>query len=166
MSARRRQIAGPPVRSATAVWTAVAELVHDTLAPAGAIDANLARDAVMDVIAIGRVLVSGGHLEHSGLTLIADPLRLDITVVSGTDATTLSENLNTVPGAASATEWILHLPASGAVGGWVVDAVATSPNLASEPPPVVKEAAALPTPSSGGEIDAGALARLLGNEDQ
>ena len=72
----------------------------------------------MDVIAVGRVLVSGGHLDDGGLTLVADPLRLDIAVVSGTDATTLNENLNTVPGAATATGWRLHLPAPASVGGW------------------------------------------------
>lgn len=164
MSARRRQIAGPPVRSATAVWTAVADLVRDTLAPAVEIDANLAHDVVMDVIAVGRVLVSGGHLDDSGLTLVADPLRLDIAVVSGTDATTLNENLNTVPGAATATAWRLHLPAPASVGSWVADAVANSTNLTVDAPPVLKEAVSASTPSGPGEIDAVALAQLLGED--
>jgi len=148
------------------VWTAIAELVRDTLAPAKAIDANLAHDAVMGVIGVGRVLVSGGHLDHGELTLIADPLRLDITVVSGTDATTLSENLNTVPGAASATGWTLHLPTPGSVGGWVADAVANSTNLTVEAPPVLKEAAGVSASSNAGEFDAVALARLLGEDRQ
>jgi hypothetical protein len=165
VSARRRQIAGPPERSASAVWTTIADLVRDTLAPASEIDEAAARDEVMSIIGVARALISAGHLEHEPLTLIADPLRLDITVVSGTAATTLHENLNTVPGAATATDWTIHLPAAGAMAEWISGAVADSAHLTTEPPPVLKESAALAASSASGDFDAAALARLLGEED-
>ncbi len=163
MSARRRQIAGPPERSASEVWTAIADLVGDTLAPASEIDEAAARDEVMGIIGVGRALVSAGHFEHEPLTLMADPLRLDITIVSGTAATTLHENLNTV--AATATDWTIHLPAEGAMAAWISDAVADSTHLTTEPPPVLRESAALATSAGSGDFDAAALARLLGKED-
>lgn len=147
------------------MWTTIADLVRDTVAPASEIDEAAARDEVMGIIGVGRALVSAGHLEHEPLTLIADPLRLDITVVSGTAATTLHENLNTVPGAASATDWTIHLPAAGAMAGWISDAVADSTHLTTEPPPVLREAAALTASAASGDFDAAALARLLGEED-
>ncbi len=165
MSARRRQIAGPPGRSASEVWTAIADLVRDTLAPASEIDEAAARDEVMGIIGVGRALVSAGHFEHEPLTLMADPLRLDITIVSGTAATRLHENLNTVPGAATATDWTIHLPAEGAMAAWISDAVADSTHLTTEPPPVLRESAALATSAGSGDFDAAALARLLGKED-
>jgi len=96
---------------------------------------------------------------------MADPLRLDITIVSGTAATTLRENLNAVPGAASATDWRIHVPAEGAMAGWISDAVADSTRLTTEPPPVLRESAALATSAASGDFDAAALARLLGGED-
>jgi hypothetical protein len=146
------------------VWTTVAELVRDTLAPAAEIDESDAHETVMAVLDVGRVLVSAGHLDHEALTLIAGPLRLEITVVSGTDATTLSENLNTVPGAASASDWTLYFPTPESVGEWVADAVAVSPRLKAEGPPALKESAQAAV-SGSSDIDAAALARLLG-EDQ
>jgi hypothetical protein len=165
VSERRRQIAGPPIRSASAVWTTIADLVRDTLAPASEIDEAAARAQVMSVMGVGRALVSAGHLEPEPLTLIASPLRLDITVVSGTAATTLHENLNIVPGAATATDWVIHVPAAGAMAGWISDAVADSAHLTTEPPPVLRESAALTASPASGDFDAAALSRLLGEED-
>ena len=44
------------------------------------------------------------------LVLVAGELWLEITAVSGSAALSLEENLNPVPGAASASDWMLHVP--------------------------------------------------------
>lgn len=162
MSARHRQIAGPPVRSATQTWITIADLVRDTIKPAQQLDAEDARGVVMGAMSVGRVLVSGGHLADGGLVLVAGGLRLELTVVSGTAATTLKENLNTVPGAASAGDWTLYLPAPDLVAGWVADAVKTSAHLSDEVPPDEAEEQSRSVAASESGFDEDALTRLMG----
>jgi hypothetical protein len=142
------------------VWITIADLVRETLSPAQQIDADAARTVVMGAIGVGRVLVSGGHLADGRLVLAAGPLRLEITVVSGTAAIDTQENLNVVPGAASADDWTLHLPAPELIATWVADAVAGSDHLSDEPAPAETSARTAVAASESG-IDAAALSRLL-----
>ena len=51
------------------------------------------------------MLVAGGHLDKHALVVVADPVYLNITTVSGIAATNLDEDLGPVPGGATSTEW-------------------------------------------------------------
>ncbi len=82
----------------------------------------------------GRMLIAAGHLESAPLILVAGDLRLEITTVSGDQAFSLEENLNPVPGGATATEWTVHLPSDGPLGTAVRDVVAASEHLSGDLP--------------------------------
>ena len=85
---------------------------------------------------LGPALIAGGHLESDGLVLVDDGLYLEVLVVTADAATKVTENLNPVPGGASATSrWMLYLPQGGPLVSFVADAVKTSRHLSAGPPP-------------------------------
>src|SRR4051794_38112613 len=98
------------MRTAAEAWNAIRALIGDTLLRSSSIQrADI--DAALEPIAqVARMLISAGHLEKSPLVLVANELQLEIGTVSGGEALTMEENLNPVPGAASASDWTLHLP--------------------------------------------------------
>jgi hypothetical protein len=101
----------------------------------------------MDQLApAGLALVSSGYLATSPLVLIADPLRLEIKTVDGVESFDAleSESLNPVPGGATATSWMIYLPAPVGFEALVTECVKTSGHTSSDKPPaepVTKETA-------------------------
>lgn len=161
VSVRHRAIAGAPERSATAVSDLVVEMLIETLAPAAALDCEVVTRELDAVRGATRMLVAGKHLGAQGLVLRADPLRLEITVVTGDKAASVHENLGKVVGAASATDWMLHLPAPTPIGDWIADAVRALDHVTIDAAPAVIEAAAAPAVQAA-DIDIAALREATG----
>jgi len=132
---RHRQIAASPERAASETWDIIAQLVLVTLERSPSI---LAAEviAAMDAAApVGRLLIAGGHLDHHPLILVADPVYLSISTVSGTGAARAAadENLDPVPGGASAETWSIHLPTPEPLSHLVKEAASKSEHLTIEP---------------------------------
>lgn len=159
---RHKTIAGSPVRSTTTTWTTISTLVVNALDRSPMI----CRDAVEKVFetaaGLGRQLVAGGHLERHDLVVVAAPVHLAIRTTSGAAAINLDENLNPVPGGASATEWMVYLPTPDPLGQTVRELADRVAHLSAEPAPADIATSAAPTNGHGAAIDLAAVARRLG----
>lgn len=133
---RRRHIAGPPQRTASAAWDVLFQLVKDTLNRSQHVSVDDVRQALAPLQGLGPALVAGGHLETSPVTLVSNDLNVAITVVTGTAAFAVDENLDPVPGGANATaDWALYLPSPGPLASVVAAAASQSSHLSTEVPP-------------------------------
>ncbi len=152
---RRREIACSPQRNAREAWQVIAELVAVTLERSPSIDRSAVEAAMETVGGVGRMLIAGGHLESAPITVVAGQLWLEIVTVSGDRALTIEENLNPVPGAATADDWKVHLPAEGPLAKLIKDASKKDDHLSADEPVV-------PTTSEGqqtvGALNEAALA--------
>lgn len=133
---RHRQIAAAPARSASEAWATLAVLIANTLERSpdiarADVEATLARAS-----GVGRMLVAGGHLERKPLTVTAGGLVLEIVTVSADKALSLEENLNPVPGAATASDWRIYLPAASPLAALVAEVAEGDPHLSADEPPV------------------------------
>lgn len=122
---RHREIAASPARSAGQAWSAIGDLVATTLDRSTSIDRHDVDGVFVALMPAGRALVSGGHLDRDAITVVAGSLHLTINCISGERALTLidEENLNQVPGAATATDWTIYLPRPGGLGLLIDDVV-------------------------------------------
>ena len=153
---RHRTIAASPVRSATDAWKVVTTLVADTLERSAAIPARSVGVELAALDGLGPALIAGGHLESKGLVLCDVGLHVTVTVVTADAALRVKENLNPVPGGASATDgWMLYVPLPGALDASVEAAAKRSSHLSVEPPP--KSAPAAKKREAGLAIDIDAL---------
>ena len=133
---RHRTIAASPVRSAVDAWKVVTTLVADTLERSPAIPAGSVGVELVALDGLGPALIAGGHLESKGLVLCDVGLHVTVTVVTADAALQVKENLNPVPGGASATDgWMMYLPLPGALNASVEAAVKRSSHLSVESPP-------------------------------
>ncbi|MEV2270471.1 hypothetical protein [Nonomuraea africana] len=107
---RTRQVAASPVRSASGTWAVISDLVADTVAQSSMLSRDEAAQAMSAAEAVGRMLIAAGHLQQYPITLVAGKVYCEITTVFGTAALMLEENLNPVPGAAGADDYVIHLP--------------------------------------------------------
>jgi len=164
VSVRHRAIAGTPERSASDASAVLMEMVSATLAPAGALDADVVEHELAQGRDAVRMLIAGKHLGDSPIVLVANPLRLEITVVSGDEALTLKENLGKVPGAASATDWSLHIPAPVPINSWVREALQGLEHLTSEPATTQASSSSTATQLQSSDIDPDALRRVAAGE--
>lgn len=140
---RRRTIACAPVRGTSQAWSVVSDLLIDTLERSPHLERADVEAALRGAAGVGRQLIAGGHLENEPITLVAEDLYLDITTVSGDEALTIEENLNPVPGGASAHEWTVHLPPCEPLAAQVEAAANTHECLSAHPPsPSASEASA------------------------
>lgn len=155
---RARELAASPVRSASATWAVMTDLVADTMACSSSLARDEAVQAMSAAEAVGRMLVAGGHLQKEPIVLVAGNLYCEMTTVSGTAALSLEENLAPVPGAADADNFTIHLPSPNPLEEQVKAAAGRHPRL-SVAAPAVKETRAA---SSGPLIDREALRRLAG----
>lgn len=154
---RHREVAGSPLRSSSDTWGVITQLVIDTVTRSSAITEAEVATSMRAASPAGMMLIAAGHLENAPMILVAGDLRLAITTVSGDKAFTVDENLNPVPGAASATNWTLHLPTPEPVGASVAGLIAGVAHLSSAPAPADNSAAELAaTPAA---LDLTALAR-------
>ena len=120
---RRRSIAAGPVRTASQAWETVVVLFTVTLGRAPAIDQDQVRQSLARLAGVGPMLVGPHHLEKHDLVLVAGPLELAVNTVSGPEALSLDENLDEVPGAATAVDWDLWLPNVDPLVAWLERAV-------------------------------------------
>ena len=131
---RYRSVAATPVRAASESWQVIGQLVQDTLERSEHISATDVGNTMQIAAQAGRMLIAAGHLESAPLVLVAGDLHLEITTVSGDQAFSLEENLNPVPGGATATEWTVHLPSDGPLGTAIRDVVAACEHLSADKP--------------------------------
>ena len=160
---RTRFIAAAPVRSASEAWRLVSALLADTLERSSSVPIGTVGKELAPLRGLGPALIAGGHLESKGLVLVDTGLHLTIRVLTADAALDVEENLNPVPGGASATDaWTLYLPTAGALDNAVKAAVENSKHLSTDAPP-----ASAPAAKSAGAsrslIDVNAL-RGLGNK--
>lgn len=152
---RRRSVAAAPARSASETWQVIANLLADTLDRSPNIERADVEDATRHAAGVGRMLVAGGHLERDPITLVAGELQLEIIAVSGDEALSIDENLNPVPGGASADAWTIHLPPCPPLTSVVEDAAEGHEHLSSKP-----AVSAVAKASRGAQtLDEGALQR-------
>lgn len=154
---RTRQVAASPVRSASATWAVLANLVAETVAQSSLLTRAEAEQALSAAESVGRMLVAAGHLERHPITLVAGNVHCEITTVSGTAALTFEENLNPIPGAAGAADFTLHLPSPAPLQDQVKAAASAHACLSDASPPAPPTAAA----RVGSLIDRTALQRAV-----
>ena len=126
---RHRQVAAAPQRRASETWDAIGQLVTNTLDRSPHITSDDVASAMEHASTVGRALVAAGHLDKHAIVVVADPVYLNITTVSGSAATNLDEDLGPVPGGATASEWMIYLPTPDPVGDVVRSAVVGSSHL-------------------------------------
>ncbi|MGH3873627.1 MAG: hypothetical protein ACRDSR_19310 [Pseudonocardiaceae bacterium] len=133
-----------PLRSATATWQVITDLVADTIAKSPNLSRDDAERAMSVAAPVGRILIAGGHLDRCPVILIAGTVHCEITTISGTTALTAEENLNAVPGAATASTYTIHLPAPDPLQAAVAAAVSGHDRLSdAEPSPAHTHAASV-----------------------
>jgi hypothetical protein len=143
MMLRHRSIAGAPVRGSSATWAVITDLIIRTVAVSPSLSPSDAEQAMWGAASAGRMLIAGGHLDEQPLVLVAGDLHCEITTVSGNAAFTVEENLNPIPGAASAASFTIHLPSPVPLADVVSDAVAKHPRL-SDVIPTARTASTTP----------------------
>lgn len=131
---RHRQVAAAPERKASDTWEAIARLLGGTLERSPHISVSDVYTAMDKSSGVGRALIAGGHLEKHSIVLVADPIHLSINTVSGVAASNLDEDLGPVPGGATATDWMIHLPTPDPIGDTVRSAIKGVAHLSAEPP--------------------------------
>jgi hypothetical protein len=151
---RSRVIGAAPKRSASETWSAISSLITDTLSASSDVNMTEVEDALDAANGAGRALVAAGHLDSYPLVLVAPPVHLTITTVSGSPALQLDDP-TAVPGGASATEWMIYLPAPEPLHELVVAATATNDRLSAEEAPAESETV------QSASIDRAAIARLI-----
>lgn len=108
---RSRRIAGTPVRSGFDSWAALVDVLTASLEtspniPTGTVPPELAR-----LDGLGPALAGGGHLDTTAIVLVADPLHVSFTIVTGGAAFDADDAGTIVPGSASAAaDWRLYVP--------------------------------------------------------
>ena len=133
---RTRLIAAAPVRSASEAWQILSTLLADTLEQSSSVTTGSVATGLAPLKGLGPALVAGGHLESKGLVLVDHGLHLTIRVLTADAALDVEENLNPVPGGASATDgWTLYLPSAGPLDNAVKLAAKKSSHLSTNDPP-------------------------------
>jgi len=144
---RHRSIAAAPLRSASATWQTITDLVADTIAKSAHLSRADAEQAMAAAAPVGRLLIAGGHLDRHPLTLIAGAVHCEIITISGTAALTAEENLNPIPGAADATDYTVYLPTPDPLQTVVATVAAGHGRLSDADPPAAQSQA-----TSGGPL--------------
>lgn len=126
---RRRVIAAAPARPASEAWDTIVTLIADTLERSPNIERSGVTSALAAAEPAGLMLIAGGHLERHPLTLVADPVHLEISTVSGADALREDEDLDPVVGGASAKAWVLHFPTPDPLGTAITAVVDGKPHV-------------------------------------
>lgn len=133
---RTRLIAAAPVRSASEAWQVLTTLLSDTLERSSSIPNGSVAAVLANLNGLGPALIAGGHLESKGIVLVDEGLHLTIRVLTADAALDVEENLNPVPGGASATDgWTIYFPPAGPLDKALRSAVKSSPHLSTADPP-------------------------------
>lgn len=135
---RRREVAAAPARSAGEAAEAIADLIRRTLLRSDKVDGSEVDRALEAARPALLGLIAGGHLDAEPLVLVAPPVHLLVTTVSGDRALTLAD-VTDVPGGAGIDDWRIHLPPVDPLGRVVRAAAAASGRLSAEPAPEEEE---------------------------
>lgn len=161
---RNRTIAASPTRSGAAAWAVVTRLLADTLErsdaiPEASVEASLARMG-----GLAAALIAGGHFDATPLVLVDKGLHVSIRVVRGDQALSVQENLEPIPGGASATaEWVLHMSAPTHLAGALTAAAEGNSHVSTSPAPEYKENTQASVAGAASSINRDAL-RALGGQ--
>jgi len=149
---RTRTIAGSPVRSSTATWTAVTELIVATLDVSPHLDGESIRAECDRIAGAMSAVIAANGLQGDGLTLVADPVHLHLLVATGNDAFSAEadERLDAVPGGTTATDWTLYVVPPALLEATVNEAAAGASHVKLGPPPAPQSSKAQ---SAGFKID-------------
>jgi len=132
---RTRYIAAAPIRSASEAWQVVCKLIADTLERSSSVVSGSVVKELLCLNGIGPALIAGGHLEREGLVLVDENLYATIQVLTADAALELMENLNPIPGGASATAgWMVYLPSSGPLKSTLNAAAKKSIHVSTDKP--------------------------------
>ena len=138
---RTRAIAGAPIRSAGEAWQVIATLLTDTLERSPAVAAGSVAAALAPLKGLAPALIAGGHLEKKGLVLVDGDMHVTILVMTADAALAVEENLNPLPGGATATDdWKLYLPTVEPLKTSISAAVKNSKHLSAATPPAAASA--------------------------
>lgn len=135
---RYRTIVASPLRSATATWQVITDLVVNTIAKSPSLSRDDAECAMSVAAPVGRMLIAGGYLDRYPVTLIVGTVHCEITTISGTAALNAEENLNAIPGAAAASTYTIHLPTPDPLHAAVAAAVSGHDRLSDAKPPLAR----------------------------
>lgn len=153
--------AAAPVRSAAEAWEVVSTLLADTLERSPSVPAGSVAKELVPLKGLGPALIAGGHLEDKGLVLLDKGLHLTIFVMTADAALGVDENLDPVPGGASATDgWTLYIPAVEPLEAAIGAAVKKSPHLSAATPPASAPAKKKEGGSGDSLVDVDALRRM------
>lgn len=155
-----RTIAGRPVRGGAAAAQAVVELVATTLDASPHFTASGVRTELEPAVSAISLLASGGYLANGEVVLAAADLRLTINVPVGEKALAATDDHSPPRGAATATDWTLHLPSPTGMADVAESAAATCPHVSTDAPTAVPTARATAGAST---ID---LTRLVSRSDR
>lgn len=150
-----RTIAGRPVRTGDVVARSIIDLVAATLDTSPHLTADGVRDELASAVPALSLLASGGYLANGDVVLAAADLRLTINVPVDEKALAATENDSPPRGAATATDWSLHLPAPNGLADISEAAAIACSHVSTDPPPA--ESASQAT-ASAAAIDLSRLA--------
>ena len=133
---RIRLIAAAPVRSASEAWQVLTSLLADTLERSSSVPSGSVAKTLAKLNGLGPALIAGGHLESKGVVLVDEGLHVTIRVLTADAALDVEENLNPIPGGASATDqWTLYFPPAGPLGDALNSVVKGCSHLSTAQPP-------------------------------
>lgn len=130
-----RTVLGRPVNDIRTVVRKVVGLVAETLDRSPSLSAVEVQAELEAATAALGLLSVGGHLRRGELVLVVPGLRLRIDVPVGEDALGATEYVDPPRGAATATDWSLHLPRPGSLVAIVNSAARNCPHVSVEPAP-------------------------------
>lgn len=112
-------------------------LITDTLVASKNINAVDVSVALAPLRGLGPALIAAGHLETAPITLVSNTLHVNITVATGAGVVGVEENLNPVPGGASATQdWTVYLPSPAPLAAVIAGVASQSEHLSVDAVPV------------------------------
>lgn len=161
---RKRAIAATPVRSASEAWRAAVSLVADTLERSSQVPEGSVATHLKPLDGLAPALIAGGHLERDGLVVTSQGLHLTIRLVTGEAAFSVAENLEPVPGGASADDsWMVYLPSVDHLATPLSVAAAKSDHISIDEPPASASKKADEARTGAHALDLDAMRRLGGS---
>jgi len=159
---RTRFIAAAPIRTASEAWDVLCQLLTSTLERSSSVPPGSVATELQRLKGLGPALIAGGHFEKTGLLLTDENLDVSIQILTGDAALDIEENLNPIPGGASATSgWKIYLQEPGPLSTALSTAVKGSSHLSVGKPQASTKAVKIENPTNP-LIDMDALRRLGG----
>lgn len=155
-----RSIPGRPVQTGSTVARKISDLVADCLDASAEIDQVSVKTELAAAAPYLAQLVNAGHLANQSLVLIAAKLRLSVTCPVGEKAVNSTEDLLPARGAATADDWMLHIPAPPPYNEILRVLVDGSDHLTTAAAPLIIESA----DSGRNVVDLAALSRAAREE--